>query len=110
MNQKRIFDYGIRIGNGKRGKLNKISDVAGVTVGHSTIRNEAHNTGVTVVMPSKSNIFRAVWVLPANRGTNPTAVSTVKTPAADSRPKLTPPNIKKKYFIGLSFSPQHAFP
>ena len=58
MNQRRIFDYGIRIGNGKRGKLNKISDVAGVTVGHSTIRNEAHNTGVTVVMPSKSNIFR----------------------------------------------------
>ena len=39
-------------------------------------------------------------------GTSPTAVSTVKTPAAASRPKLAPANIKKKYFIVLSFSPR----
>ena len=35
----------------KKGKLNKISDVAGVTVGHFTVSNEEHNTGVTVIMP-----------------------------------------------------------
>ncbi len=58
MNQKKISEYGIRIGNTPVGKLDKISDVEGVTVGHSTIRNEAHNTGVTVIMPSRSNIFR----------------------------------------------------
>lgn len=62
MKQKRISDFGIQIGKLKKGKLNKITDVKGVTVGHSTIKNESHNTGVTVIMPTKDNIFLDKYV------------------------------------------------
>lgn len=58
MTQKRIADYGIQIGRLPRGERNKITDVAGVRVGHSTIRDEKHQTGVTVILPSEGNIFR----------------------------------------------------
>lgn len=54
---RRAADYGIRIGTLPTGALNKISDVSGVTVGHSTVRSDGHNTGVTVIMPSEANIF-----------------------------------------------------
>ncbi|MBE6551124.1 MAG: P1 family peptidase [Ruminococcaceae bacterium] len=57
MKQKRISDFGVRIGVLPTGKLNKITDVPGVTVGHCTVRDEKHNTGVTVIMPSEDNIF-----------------------------------------------------
>ncbi len=57
MKQKTIEDYGIHIGSLKKGELNKITDVKGVRVGHCTIDNNEHKTGVTVVMPSKDNIF-----------------------------------------------------
>ena len=57
MKQKRISDYDVNIGKMPKGELNKITDVYGVTVGHSTIRDETHNTGVTVIMPSEANIF-----------------------------------------------------
>lgn len=53
----RIRDYGIRIGTMEPGKRNKISDVPGVTVGHCTISDERHQTGVTVVMPCEDNPF-----------------------------------------------------
>ena len=56
--QKRIDEYGIRIGKLPRGPLNKITDVAGIRVGHCTIRDGRHNTGVTVILPSEGNIFR----------------------------------------------------
>ncbi len=58
MKQKRIEDYGIQIGRLPRGPRNKITDVPGVRVGHATIRDERHNTGVTVIQPSEGNIFR----------------------------------------------------
>ncbi len=58
MRQKRIADYGIEIGRMRRGELNKITDVPGVKVGHSTIKDEKHNTGVTVILPTENNIFR----------------------------------------------------
>ena len=54
---KRIRDYGIIIGNGDTGKLNKITDVNGVKVGHYTLKNEKHNTGLTVIMPSSDNVY-----------------------------------------------------
>ena len=57
MEQKRISDFGIKIGKMKKGKLNKITDVKGVRVGHSTIKTESHNTGVTVIMPTDDNVF-----------------------------------------------------
>lgn len=57
MNQ-RIRTYGISIGEGTPGPLNKITDVPGVLVGHETIVNERNCTGVTVIVPSPHNIFR----------------------------------------------------
>lgn len=57
MNNTRIRDYGITIGSFKPGKLNNIADVAGVTVGHCTIDNAQHKTGVTVILPTPHNIF-----------------------------------------------------
>lgn len=41
----------------KKGKLNKITDVEGVFVGHSTISSENNKTGVTAIIP-KENIFK----------------------------------------------------
>ena len=58
MKQKRIADFGITVGRLPAGERNKITDVPGVTVGHSTIRDERHNTGVTVILPTEGNIFR----------------------------------------------------
>ncbi len=54
---KRIEDVGIKIGNMKRGPLNKITDVHGVKVGHTTIKNVLNKTGVTVIIPHEKNIF-----------------------------------------------------
>ncbi|MDK2951293.1 MAG: D-aminopeptidase [Kosmotogales bacterium] len=54
--QKRISDFDIRIGSMKRGKLNKITDVKGVKVGHYTVDNENNKTGITFINPT-SNIF-----------------------------------------------------
>lgn len=53
----RIRDFGINIGELPTGRLNKISDVPGVTVGHTTIATDTHNTGVTVVMPCSDDPF-----------------------------------------------------
>ncbi|MCK0109233.1 P1 family peptidase [Flavobacteriaceae bacterium S0825] len=56
---KRLRDYGIEIGVFKTGKLNAITDVEGVTVGHETII-EGNNvrTGVTAIIPHQGNIFQ----------------------------------------------------
>ena len=53
----RIRDFGINIGELPTGRLNKITDVPGVKVGHCTIATETHNTGVTVVMPCEDDPF-----------------------------------------------------
>ena len=55
--QKRIEDYGIKIGELPKGKLNKITDVKGIKVGHCTIDTEESKTGVTVILPTEGNIF-----------------------------------------------------
>lgn len=55
--QRRIEDFGINIGSLPKGKLNKITDVKGVKVGHCTIDNEENKTGVTVILPTEENIF-----------------------------------------------------
>lgn len=57
MNQKRIRDYNIVPGVMKPGKRNKITDVPGVLVGHSTIKNEENHTGITVILPGSDNAF-----------------------------------------------------
>lgn len=57
MDQKRIRDYNIVPGRMRTGKRNKITDVPGVRVGHSTIKNEGNHTGVTVILPGADNAF-----------------------------------------------------
>ncbi len=53
----RIADYGVRVGRLKPGELDKITDVPGVTVGHATIADARHRTGVTVILPCEDNVF-----------------------------------------------------
>lgn len=55
--QKRISDYGFNIGTLPRGERNKITDVRGVRVGHSTIKAEKYRTGCTVIVPSEENVY-----------------------------------------------------
>ena len=57
MKQKRIQDYGIKIGRLPSGPRNKITDVAGVQVGHSTIREGKNRTGVTVILRGRTMPF-----------------------------------------------------
>lgn len=56
---KRTRDYGIRIGILPTGKLNAITDVKGVRVGHVTlIQGDSIHTGVTAILPHPENIFQ----------------------------------------------------
>jgi len=56
---KRARDYGIEIGILKTGKLNSITDVEGVMVGHTTLIKKDHiRTGVTAILPHSGNIFQ----------------------------------------------------
>lgn len=52
----------LKIGRLKHGSLNNIADVPGVTVGHCTVDNDRHKTGVTVVMPCQDDIFRCKMI------------------------------------------------
>ncbi len=48
----------LQIGKLPRGPKNSICDVSGVTVGHCTVDNDRHKTGVTVVMPCEGDMFK----------------------------------------------------
>lgn len=52
----------IKIGRMEPGKRNSIADVPGVTVGHCTVDNDRHKTGVTVVLPCRDDIFKSKMV------------------------------------------------
>ncbi len=55
----RVRDAGIKVGVLPVGPINGITDVAGVTVGHTTIiRGDDIRTGVTAVLPHNGNLFR----------------------------------------------------
>ncbi len=55
----RARDLGITIGILPTGEFNSITDVAGVTVGHTTIiRGDNVRTGVTAVLPHGGNLFQ----------------------------------------------------
>lgn len=55
----RTRDLGIKIGVLQTGRLNSITDVAGVAVGHTTIvRGDTIRTGVTAVVPHAGNLFK----------------------------------------------------
>lgn len=57
-NQKRIRDYGVKIGQLQTGPRNAITDVEGVTVGHVTLSEGDSQTGVTAILPHQENIFK----------------------------------------------------
>ena len=48
-----------------KGKLNKISDVPGVMVGHCTLDDSTSKTGVTVVLPAPSGMYASKMVAAA---------------------------------------------
>ena len=48
----------LQIGRMEHGKHNLITDVPGVKVGHCTIDNDRHKTGVTVILPCEDDIFQ----------------------------------------------------
>ena len=50
----------LKIGSLPKGANNKITDVPGVLVGHTTIDTETHKTGVTVVVTPVSYPFAPV--------------------------------------------------
>jgi len=52
----------LNIGRMEHGIRNSIADVPGVTVGHCTVDNDRHKTGVTVVLPCDDDIFRSKMV------------------------------------------------
>ena len=54
------MDY--HIGRMEHGPRNAITDIAGVRVGHCTVDNERHKTGVTVILPCEDDIFRGKLV------------------------------------------------
>ncbi len=55
----RARDVGIVVGVLPTGPLNAITDVAGVSIGHSTIiRGEDIRTGVTAILPHAGNLFQ----------------------------------------------------
>ena len=56
---KRARELGIRIGVLPTGKLNTITDVPGVKVGHTTIiKADSVRTGVTAILPHSDNVFQ----------------------------------------------------
>ncbi|RDU37337.1 S58 family peptidase [Neobacillus piezotolerans] len=57
-NQKRIRDYGVKIGKLEPGNLNAITDVEGVAVGHVTLSDKQMQTGITAILPHQGNTFK----------------------------------------------------
>lgn len=57
--QQRAGSIGLKIGVLETGKLNSITDVRGVKVGHTTlIRGNNIRTGVTAILPHSGNLFQ----------------------------------------------------
>jgi len=58
-NRPRAREAGVRVGVLPVGPLNAITDIAGLTVGHTTIiRGDNVRTGVTAILPHQGNLFR----------------------------------------------------
>ncbi|WP_101842120.1 P1 family peptidase [Halobacillus sp. Marseille-P3879] len=54
----RLSDYHIQIGELPTGERNMITDVKGVTVGHTTISDGDVQTGVSAILPHQGNLFQ----------------------------------------------------
>lgn len=55
---QRARDFGLICGVMRPGPLNAITDVAGVTLGHRTLREDGLLTGFTALLPHEGNLFR----------------------------------------------------
>lgn len=56
----RAKDLGVLVGKFTPGRLNAITDVPGVRVGHATVvRGDSIRTGVTVIFPHEGNLFES---------------------------------------------------
>ncbi len=55
---QRARDFGLICGVMRPGPLNAITDVAGVTLGHRTLRKGGLLTGFTALLPHEGNLFR----------------------------------------------------
>ena len=91
MNQSTQKTFDIPVGHMPTGPRNQITDVPGVRVGHCTIRDAIHNTGVTVILPTEDNIFanKAVAAAYVHNGYGKTCgtvqigeLGTIETPIA----------------------------
>ena len=51
-----------QVGKMEKGKRNAITDVPGVRVGHCTVDNDRHKTGVTVILPCEDDIYQQKMV------------------------------------------------
>ena len=59
VNRPRAREAGLKIGVLPVGPLNSITDIAGISVGHTTIiRGDNIRTGVTAILPHGGNLFR----------------------------------------------------
>ncbi|WP_347548898.1 P1 family peptidase [Pseudalkalibacillus hwajinpoensis] len=58
MKQKRLREFGVMIGELEPGTRNSITDVEGVTVGHTTLSEGEIQTGVTAILPHQGNTFQ----------------------------------------------------
>lgn len=47
-----------QVGRMEKGSRNAITDVPGVRVGHCTVDNDRHKTGVTVILPCEDDIYQ----------------------------------------------------
>ncbi len=57
--RQRLRDIGFRPGHFETGPLNAITDVEGVTIGHSTVlEGDAVRTGATAILPHGGNLFQ----------------------------------------------------
>ncbi|MDB5192079.1 MAG: D-aminopeptidase [Segetibacter sp.] len=55
----RVSKFNIKIGVLPKGKLNAITDVSGVKVGHTTlVKGDSIRTGVTAILPHAGNLFQ----------------------------------------------------
>ena len=52
-----IREYGVIPGDLSPGERNSLTDVDGVRVGHCTVTENGHRTGVTVIVPQEENPF-----------------------------------------------------
>ena len=58
MGRKRAREFGVELGRMLPGRLNAITDVEGVGVGHSTlIEGDDVRTGVTAIVPHRGNPY-----------------------------------------------------